>query len=391
MPTEKLFYSDSHLFSFDAVVTDCRERGSGYALILDRTAFFPEGGGQRADTGYIGSERITDVQEKNGEILHYCSSPLPVGESYRCVLDAEQRYRRMQNHSGEHIVSGITHRLHGFDNVGFHMGDDCMTIDFDGELSWDEVKEIETLSNETVRADLPIVAFFPDREALASIQYRSKKELAGDVRLVTIGDVDCCACCAPHVSRTGEVGVIKILEMMRHRGGVRIELVCGMDALDDYRRKQDSVTAVSQLLSVKRNEVAPAVERIIADSGKKSERIAALSMELVRLSSEGIEATDGNIIIFNELLDEVGQRELVNRLVPRCGGIAGVFCGSDGDGYRYVIGSRSGDLRKSSKQINSLIGGRGGGTSEMIMGRANMTSVIIREALARFRFSDNIC
>ncbi len=368
--TEKLYYADSHLHEFDAVVTDCREDKKGYALILDKTAFFPEGGGQNADTGFAGEARISDVQEINGEIIHYCDRAVEKGSTVHCVLDWEQRRRRMQNHSGEHIVSGITHNLYGYNNVGFHMGEDCMTIDFDGELDSQQLELIERLANEAVRDNLAVKAYFPEKEELEALDYRSKLELTHDVRIVKIGEIDCCACCAPHVKMTGEIGVIKILESARHRGGIRLSLVCGMDALDNYRLIQKNNTGVSMLLSSKRDKTAEAVERILNDQTAYKERVAELSAELVRFKAESCEYTDGNICIFDNSLDEVALRELVNLLMDKCSGIAAAFSGSDEKGYRYIIGSRSIDLRKNASVINSGIGGRGGGKSSMIQGSA---------------------
>lgn len=383
--TEKLYYQNSHLFEFEAVVTDCREAGKkGFAVILDKTAFFPEGGGQLADTGFIGDVRVTDVQETKGEILHYCESVLPVGEKYSCRLDAEQRLVRMQNHSGEHIVSGIAHNLYGCENVGFHMGAEFMTIDFDRELTWEQLQRVETLANETVRANVYVMTWFPGEEELKQLHYRSKLELTEDVRIVEIPGIDRCACCAPHVEQTGEIGLIKIMEYERHRGGVRITLACGMLALADYRGKQESVTNISQLLSAKRDAVATAVERIMAEQLKAKERIAALSMELAKIRAASCGETAGNICLFDNVLDEIAQRELVNMLMEKCGGIAAVFCGSDEEGWRYVIGSRNVDLRKNGKAVNAAINGRGGGSITMIQGRAASTRADIENGILSF-------
>jgi alanyl-tRNA synthetase len=385
MTTDKLYYIDSHMADFQAKVMDCREAGQRWAVILDRTAFFPEGGGQAADTGTIGSAHVLDVQEVNGEILHYCDSPLTIGESYDCALDFEQRLCRMQNHSGEHIVSGIAHRLHGCENVGFHMGEDCMTIDFDRELDWTQLTELETLANRAVRDNLPVVTSFPKPEELKALEYRSKLDLTENVRIVEIPGVDRCACCAPHVSRTGEIGVIKVLDMERHRGGVRLSLVCGMQALDDYRMKQENVTAVSQALSVKRRDTGAAVERLLAEQQAYKERIAALSMALVERLAESCEPTSGNICVFNNMLDEVAIRELVNRLMEKCGGIAAAFSGSDREGYKYIMGSLHIDLRAKAKELNSLINGRGGGKPQMIQGSAMAAEKEIREQLEKLQ------
>lgn len=379
--TEKLYYTESHIHEFSARVLSCEKAKKGFAVVLDKTAFFPEGGGQPADTGLIGPAAVRDVQEQNGEILHYTDQALTSGQEYACALDWEQRLCRMQNHSGEHIVSGITHKLYGFDNVGFHMGAECMTIDFSGELSWEQLTEIETLANQAVRDDLPVTASFPDPEALSSLEYRSKLELTRDVRIVEIPGVDRCACCAPHVKRTGEIGLIKLLSAERHRGGVRIELVCGMDALRECRLMQENVTAISGLLSARRAKSAAAVERVLAEQARLKERVAELSMALAQMKAESIGYTEGNICVFDKVLDEVALRELVNLLVEKCGGMAGAFSGSDETGYLYIIGSKKIDLRARSREINSAINGKGGGTPEMIRGRAASTAENIQKMM----------
>ena len=383
MTTEKLYYIDSHLFDFEATVLDCRETEEGWALILDKTAFFPEGGGQPADTGSIGTVPVRDVQEWGGEILHFCGEALPVGVHLPCRVEREQRLVRMQNHSGEHIVSGLAHRLYGCENVGFHMGEDCMTIDFDRELDWQQLTEIETLANRAVRDNLPVLCSFPEGEALKSLEYRSKLELTENVRIVEIPGIDRCACCAPHVACTGEIGLIKILDAERHRGGVRLSLCCGMLALNDYRVKQENIAAISQALSAKRHETAGAVARLLTEQQKAKERIAALSMELARLKAEACPATEGNLCVFDDVLDEVALRELVNLLMEKCGGIAAAFSGNDETGYRYIMGSRRVDLRRCAKEINRLIDGRGGGKPQMIQGSAAAGASRIRDALAR--------
>lgn len=374
--TEKLYYTDSHLFEFTARVISCEQAGEGWALELDRTAFFPEGGGQAADTGSIGEAKVTDVQEKCGHILHYTDREVTPGK-YECRLDREQRLRRMQNHSGEHVVSGITHKLYGYDNVGFHMGSDYMTVDFSGELTWQQLTEIETLANETVRDDVEIRAWFPDEAELADMEYRSKLELTENVRIVEIAGIDRCACCAPHVSRTGEIGLIKIYDVMRHRGGVRVSLGCGMDALDIMRAYQTNITAISNALSAKRHETAAAVARAAADTAARKEQLARLSSELAALKADMYPETQGNICVFDSVLDEMALRELTNRLADKCGGMAAVFSGRDG-AYKYIIASRHKDLRAASRMINSAINGHGGGKSEMIQGSCEAPEQVIQ-------------
>ena len=383
MYTEKLYYKDSHCFEFTALVLDCRETARGPALILDRTAFFPEGGGQLADTGSLGAVKVLDVHEKEGEILHYCDRPLPAGETAEGRIDAEQRLVRMQNHSGEHVVSGLAHKLFGCENVGFHMGEDFVTIDFDRELSREQLMEIETLANRAVREDLPVSCTFPEPEVLKSLEYRSKLELTENVRIVEIPGVDRCACCAPHVERTGEIGLIKVLDWERHRGGLRLSLACGMLALRDYRVKQENISAISQALSSKRHETAAAVERLLQEQQKSKERIAALSLELARYMAEDREETEGNICVFDSVLDEVALRELVNLLMEKCRGIAAAFSGDDRRGYRYIMGSRELDMRSLAKELNSLIEGRGGGKARMIQGSASASAAAIAAVFER--------
>ena len=383
--TEKLYYQDSHLFTFEAAVLDCRKEKKGYSVVLDRTVFFPEGGGQLADTGVLGGVRVLDVHERGGEIRHYTDAPLEIGAHVEGFVDAEQRLRRMQNHSGEHILSGLVHNAYGFDNVGFHMGAECMIIDFSGELTWEQLTELETRANEVVRQNIPLHIWFPDASELQSLEYRSKLELTENVRIVEIPGVDRCACCAPHVERTGEVGIVKILDSQRHRGGVRVSVVCGLDALEDYRARQESVTEISRALSAKRGEVTRAVQRVLNEQQSMKERCDALSLALIRFMAEAEPETAGNILVFDATLGEIAQRELVNRLMEKAGGFAAVFCGSNEDGWRYIIGSKRLDLRAMSREINAAIQGRGGGTPQMIQGSARADRAEIEAGLRELK------
>ena len=262
MQTKKLYYENSYIKDFIAEVLSCEESDNKYKVILDKTAFFPEGGGQKPDLGSIGDAVVTYVQEVDGTVFHFLNKPLNIGEFYDCSIDWDIRFRRMQEHSGEHIVSGIVHGIYGYENVGFHMDEDYVTVDFNGELNREQLDDIEERANKAVYADYDIKCWFPDEKELNFLNYRSKLELTENVRLVEIENTDLCACCAPHLKRTGEVGIIKILDFMRHRGGVRIVIKSGLDALRDYRKKYKSVYDVSGLLSAKQDEIASSVERV---------------------------------------------------------------------------------------------------------------------------------
>ena len=384
MSTERLYYVNSHLHEFCANVISCepsQKREGQYQVILDKTAFFPEGGGQLADTGTIGTSRVTDVHEKDGVVVHYVNLSLEPGLEYHCSVDWEQRWRRMQNHSGEHIFSGLVHRNFGFENVGFHMGPAFMTLDFSGELGEEDICFLEKSANEKVRDNIPVNTFFPTAQEQETLSYRSKKEILSDLRLVEIPGVDLCACCAPHVSSTGEVGLVKVLDNMRHRGGTRLFLVCGMDAFEYSREMQCSVTGVSRLLSAKREEIVPAVSKLLSDKETAKEKQSRLAMEYVKLRAESIPANEGNIIIFESCLDEPAQRELVNLLSAKCEGFAAVFCGEDGASYRYIIGSEHTDLRALAPLINEKVSGKGSGKSSMISGRSLADRSVIVKAL----------
>lgn len=385
--TERLYYADSKMKSFQARVTTCEELKDGYAVTLDRTAFFPEGGGQAGDSGLIGQARVSDTQEKNGDVAHYVNLPLDVGAVYDCTIDWEIRLRRMQNHSGEHIVSGLVHKKYGYNNIGFHMGNDVVTIDFDGEMNWDELMDIEREANQAVAANYRINACFPPEDILKNLEYRSKLELTENVRIVEVENVDICACCAPHVASTAEVGMIKILSSERRRRGgegIRITMLCGLDAYDNAAEIQNNNTEISMLLSSKRGETAAAVRRVMKEQEKLKARIGELSRELASCRAEAIKPTQGNICIFDTTLDEPALRSLINEAVKKCGGVAAVFSGSDETGFRYIIGSRSVNLREAARRINEGISGRGGGSPEMIQGNCTACTETIQKFLINF-------
>lgn len=371
--TRKLYDEDSHLTQFTAQVLACLPQKDGYAVILDQTAFFPEGGGQPGDSGTIGEVRVTDTQETSEGILHMTNGPLEAGAQVDGQIDWETRFRRMQLHSGEHIVSGLTHQLYGYDNVGFHMSDTDATLDFSGELTQSDLDRIEETANWSVGQNLPVLTQYPSPAALKTLAYRSKLDLTDQVRIVTIPGIDICACCAPHVKQTGEIGLIKILDWTRHRGGVRLRIACGLTALDDYRIKSRNIAAISALLSAKQEVAAQAVERLSQDVQGLKLSLANAQSRYLTERVRALSDTAGNLCLFESGLDAVGLRELVNAALPKCAGICGAFSGDDKTGYRYVLGSRNVDLRGAAKAINLALRGKGGGTPDMIQGSCRAT------------------
>lgn len=365
--TEKLYYQNPYLFSFTATVTSCTEAGGNYLVELDRTAFFPEEGGQYADTGLLSGISVVDVKEKGGVILHTLTAPLPVGAEVTGQVDEPQRLRKMQNHTGEHIVSGLFHSLYGLTNVGFHLGHDDVTIDLDGELSREDLCKVEYLANEAIWKNLPIRAEFPSPEVLSTLDYRSKLELTENVRIVTIPGYDVCACCAPHVAFTGEVGQIKLLDFARYKGGVRIHMLCGVDALADYHARYMATAAISAKLTAPQGEVAEAVNRLAADLQEKKQQIARLQTALAEEILRALPADDRPALFFEDRLDTPARRALVNGAAEKRP-LAALFAGNDESGYTFLMGSNTIDLRPFSKAMTTALGGKGGGSATMVQG-----------------------
>ncbi len=379
MITKKLYETDGMLRDFTAQVLSCQlvgkdsPCGAEYAIILDQTAFFPEGGGQTADTGNLGNAVVLDVQIRDGELLHYTDVPLPVGETVVGVLNWEQRLRKMQNHTGEHLISGIVHSQFGYDNVGFHLGSDEVTVDFNGVLTDSELAFVEYIANRVVAMNHAVTVSYPTAEEACALNYRSKLENIDDLRIVTIADWDCCACCAPHVNTTGQIGCIKILDSENWKTGVRVHMLCGLDALDDYTKRIENTARISNMLSAKQLETASAVERLLRNMQAEREQQAKLRQALLDCKIAQLTPTEGNLLLFEDLLDADTLRKLVNAGVAISGGICAAFLGNDTDGYRYIIGSNTIALRSASKEYNNALNGRGGGSDQMIQGTMHAT------------------
>lgn len=376
--TEKLYYKSSKIRKFTATVLSCSPSGEHFEVILDKTAFFPEGGGQPGDCGKIGGASVLDTRESNGEIMHFCDSELTAGEAVECEIDWNRRFAFMQNHSGEHIVSGIVHSLYGYDNVGFHMSDNTVTVDFNGELSREELDEIEDKVNAVISQNVDFTVFYPEKSELPEIDYRSKLDLTEDVRLVKIGDVDICACCAPHVEKSGEIGTVKILDFTRHRGGTRLYMKCGIWAQSDYREKYTNIREISNLLSAKENEAFSAVQRLYDSASFSKRELYEFKMKCVERDVEATALNNGISLNVNQFYDGDMLREFVDSACKNGATLAAAFSGLDGEGYMYAVLGKSTDMNAFSKAMNDALNGRGGGRNGLIQGRvASSKSEII--------------
>lgn len=387
--TEQLYYQDSYIKDFEAVVLFCIPNGNHFEAVLDRTAFFPEGGGQCADTGVLHIEnrkiKVFDVQERNGEIIHFIDEEILPGQTVIGEVEFQERFSKMQQHTGEHIISGIVHRRFGYENVGFHLGKEEVTMDYDGPLTGEELRSIEYEANQVVAENREIKAYFPSTEELEKIPYRSKKELQGKIRIVEIQDCDICACCAPHVQTTGNVGLIKITNAIRYKGGMRLWIACGMRALEDYNQKESNVVQISNMLSAKQQEVTDAVKRLTEEIQQLKEKAAKMQERLVMgyLESEKAvlkENPNANLLLFEKELDTMAMRNFVNAGMELTKGVCGAFVGDEKQGFRYVLGS-SGDIREIGKKLNAAFQGKGGGKPPMIQGSLVGEEKKIREFL----------
>ncbi len=378
MLSEKLFYTDSYISKFDATVLSCVKSSDIYKIILDKTAFFFEGGGQKADTGYIGDAFVFDVQEIDGKIVHFSKNEVSEGEKYICIIDWETRFKRMQQHSGEHVVSGIVNSIYGYDNVGFHMEDDYVTIDFNGELTRQQLDEIEDKANYAVYNNYSIECFFPSENELKILDYRSKLDLTENVRLVRIENTDLCACCAPHLRSTGEIGIIKILDFMRHRGGIRLVMKSGFDALQDYRNKYKSVYDISNLLSAKQTEVFDVVDRLKNELESKDRQFYSFKNSVAQAARSSFASAGDNLYYFSQNFDADMMRDLVNYGMQKCK-MCFVFSGDDNKGYSYIIGSETVDFKGFLREFNNTLNGRGGGRDTMVQGKVSATEKEIVE------------
>lgn len=365
--TEKLYYIDAYTKEFCATVLSSNTSGEHYEIVLDRTAFFPKEGGQYADTGYISGVRVFDVTERDGIIYHKTDAPLTVGEAVKCTLDFDARYEKMQCHTGEHILSGLFHSIFGLDNVGFHLGALDVTMDISAPLSREELMRVEALANEIIYKNVEVTTRFPKSEELPSLTYRAKLDLIENVRIVDIGEYDSCACCAPHVKYTGEIGLIKILDFEKLRGGMRLHITAGRRAMRQISEYYDTLRGVCSLMSAMPSDVYECTKKLISDYTDLKDEYQNYKREIILRGVDNIKATDGNLVLTLEGAAIADMIEFSNRALSRVGGIL-VLLSPDTEGYKYVISSKSTNLRERVKEINSALGGRGGGRPEMIQG-----------------------
>lgn len=380
--TRRLYYEDVYKKEFTAKVLECREEKKGFQILLDESAFYPEGGGQPSDTGFLNDVKVTEVHEKEGELLHYTEEAIQPGTEVRGKIDWARRFDLMQQHSGEHMVSGLVHEKYGYDNVGFHMGSDVITIDFSGILSEEQMAEIEEQVNLKIWEDTPVEIFYPSREELDTLDYRSKKELTGQVRIVRFPGADTCACCGTHVTHTGEIGMVKLLSVVRFREGVRMEMISGKRVLDYLNMVNEQNHQISVKLSAKMDKTAQAVDRLWEENFALKGRIHSMEEEMFSSEAKKWEGY-GSVLLFKEGLEADSVRKLTDAVMQTCEGCCAVFSKNPDGSYKYAMGEINGDLRQFTKEMNAALNGRGGGKPFFVQGSVQADEEKIRKFFER--------
>ena len=370
METTKLYYVDCHMARFSAQVLQCTETEKGFEIILDQTAFYPEGGGQAADTGILSNVRVLDTRERGDMIVHLCNGALVVGDAVEGCIDYESRFDRMQQHTGEHIVSGLIHARYGYHNTGFHMGTESTTIDFDGVIPAEDLPALEAAANAAVWQNLPVKCYIPSPEELETVVYRTKRALPWPVRIVEVPGYDTCACCGTHTAYTGEVGLVKLFSAIPFRGGTRMEMACGKRALAILNSAYEQNKQVSQAFSAKIQETGEAARKMNELVAAQKYRIAGLEMKIFGGIAQSY-AGSGDVLHFEDGLDNNAVRELADKIAESCGGTAAVFSGDAENGYAFCLVARQGDLRQLGKDMTKALNGRGGGKPNCQQGRVS--------------------
>ena len=380
----KLYDRDAYATEFNAVVVSCKpttyNKQEAYALILDQTLFFPEEGGQSPDKGTINDIPVLDVQISKDIVTHTITKPIAEGTTIHGIIDWKHRFSNMQQHSGEHIFSGTVHREYGFNNVGFHLSDNGVTMDFDGVLSAEQIKDVEYKVNEAIAKNIEIDVSFPSKEELSVLEYRSKIEIGGAVRIVTIPGYDVCACCAPHVKRTGEIGMFKVMSVQNYKGGVRINMLCGFRALEVFREHLNTVSQLTNLLSTSQETIVERVTQLKDTAHELKQQLGEVKQDIMFSKIALIPEEEKDVILFEEELDTPIMRNVVNALVENHDGVCAVFVGNDTEGYRFILGSKEQDCTAVAASLRDAFSAKCGGSKGMIQGSVFTT----REKLDTF-------
>ena len=380
--TMRLYERNPYQKKFHGTVLSCEKDQKGYKIVMDQTCFYPEGGGQPADHGTLNEAKVLDVQEENGQIIHWTDSPLPAGSQAEGQIDWERRFYFMQNHTGEHLVSGLIHKKYGYENVGFHMNEEMITIDIGGVLSQGQLDEIEKEANEKIAQNIEVEILYPSEEERERLAYRSKKEIEGQIRIIRIPECDTCACCGTHVKNTLEIGMIKFLTMQHYKAGVRVTMICGKGAFQDYKKKHKSVMEISRLLSAKPEEVEIAVKRLKEENQNLKQKAGKLKQLFLEAKLEGIQEGQKTIFLYEENLEAGDLRHMMNALTEKGEYVMVIVPGKDSV-FSYAAAGKKMDSREFCKAFARELDGKGGGSAQMVQGTVKGTQEEIKKVFLK--------
>lgn len=378
MIKETLYYKNNYLKEFETVVDSCIEENGKIKVVLKETAFYPEGGGQPADIGFIDGIKVLDVREKENIIYHILEKRIEEGKKVSCKIDFKERLSNMQSHTAEHIVSGIICKKFNTSNVGFHIGKDVVTMDFATSITEDELREIEKEANYAVYKNLDVIINVYSKEEAQKIDYRSKKELNEDIRIVEISGYDRCACCGVHVSKTGEIGIIKLLKVENYKSGVRIYMLAGEKAIEDYTEKYDQVNKISTLLSLKLNEVYIGVAHQLEEIENLKKEKAILKNTIMENEISKFE-NQRNIILEKENMEMNDMKNYCTKLKTKASNISGVI--SNG---KFILMSDTCDLKEVFNNIKQSVNVKGGGNNLLVQGQLLDDAQKLKEIINNF-------
>ena len=375
--TERLYLVDSHLFENECTVLSCAPGKEGFDVIVDRTVFFPNKGGQPCDTGVLGGVRVVDVREVGEDLVLRTEGPLPAGAVVTGHIDEGRRLDIMEQHTGEHVLSWCAYKLFDAVNVGFHCALTYATLDLDKPLTPEQVMEMEDMANGLVRRNLPVTAaIYESEEALQGVPLRKHAEgLVAPIRVVSIRDADSCTCCAPHVRSTGEIGVIKIVSAVAYKGGMRMTFLCGGRALKQFQKLQGTVDAIARKFSTAGDEVLSAVEKQEAELKAIKKEKADLTGRLeeyltAELKAQAEDVKGKKLLVRLTDTDPKRLRPLALATLPEKG-LTLLLTDKNGQlSYVLCANGLKLDMGELIPAVNLALGGRGGGRGTLAQGSA---------------------
>ena len=384
METKRLFDENVMQRECEAVVVHTEPYHEGYAVVLDQTVFFPEGGGQLSDTGTLTAGEkalpVKHVHEKAGEIFHETKEPLAPGTKVVAKLDWPVRFDHMQQHCGEHMLSYAFYKLFGAHNVGFHMSADMVGIDLDREVDWQQALQAERFTNREIQEDRPITTKLVPAEEAAKMNLRKfNDKLTGILRIVTVEGSDSCTCCGTHPTSSGMVGLVKIFKVEKHKEGSRISFLCGREALERVEQYMLAAVEASNLLSIKETELPEGVARLQQETKELGERLTECTGKLLEYRIEEMKAhpatTEAGHAKFVFLESDMTPKE-AKALAKRLGEIPEAFSAifyQHGERLNYMFLATAGaelSCQQVIRTVNEAFGGRGGGRPESCQGSA---------------------